>query len=137
MDGDKVNKLLTENKESKGVVEGRKLDGKVPIWAIIKRYDQFDKENCWGKHVDVYLENTNKLIPEFVVNFDKLVEKAQNHGLALSEDGMFVDTFNKILAGAKHKNRLSHLEASVLELDKDPIQTKFSFLNRWAVFKQL
>ena len=137
MDGDKVNALLTADKESKGVVEGRKLNGKVPIWAIIKRYDKFDKDNCWGKHVDVFLENTNKLIPEFVVNFDKLVEKAQNHGLALAEDGMFVDTFNNILAGARGKNRLSHLETSVLALEKDPVQTKFSFLNRWAVFKKM
>ena len=147
MDGERVHSLLTTPQASssqtssqtkEGVIEGRKLNGSVPVWAIIKRYASFDRDDCWGKHVDVFLENTNKLIPEFVVHFDKLVEKASAYGLALESDGMFSDRFKEILAGASaNTGRPNHLDAAVLALNKDPVQTQFSFLNRWAIFKKI
>ena len=149
MDGERVHSLLSTpqsnsqtssqtSQTKEGVIEGRKLNGSVPVWAIIRRYASFDRDDCWGKHVDVFLENTNKLIPEFVVHFDKLVEKAGAYGLALESDGMFSDRFKEILAGANASTgRPNHMEAAVLALNKDPIQTQFSFLNRWAVFKKI
>ena len=140
MDGVSVDKLLHSSPEiiKKGYAEGRKLDDQVPVWSIVKRYDTFIKEDSYGKHVDVFLENTNQLIPEFLVYFDVLVEKAAAHGLVLSEDGMFSDTFNEVLARASKKpaSQHDHLESAVFKIKDDTIQTQFSFLNRWAVFKK-
>ena len=141
MDGQSVDKLLHSTPEivKRGFAEGRKLNNEIPVWSIIKRYNTFTREDSYGKHVDVFLENTNKLIPEFLVYFDLLVEKAAAHGLELSEDGMFHDTFNEVLARASKltPNKYSHLEEAVMKMKDDKVQTQFSFLNRWTVFKKV
>jgi hypothetical protein len=36
-------------------------------------------------------------------------------------------------ANPQARDRLSE---DILALDKDPIQTRFSFLNRWVIFRQ-
>lgn len=135
MDGDKVHELLENS--SNGVAEGRKLDDEVPVWAILRRYTDYTDETRYGSHVDVFLENTNRLIPEFLVHFPTLVSKASEFGLELVETGMFSDTFTKLKqqmdTDPRRRDRLSE---DILALDKDPIQTRFSFLNRWVVFRQ-
>lgn len=137
MDGESVDAMLQEDAAKKsGFVEGRKLQDKVPVWAIIKRYNEFAEEACWGKHVDVFLENTNQVIPEFLVHFKLLCKKALEHGLELSEDGMFGETFNALLAKINPK-KPEYLDKSILALKDDPVQTRFSFVNRWAVFKKI
>ena len=141
MDGMAVHNLLNSSPEivKKGYVEGRKLEDQVPVWSIVRRYSTFTKEDSWGKHVDVFLENTNKLIPEFLVHFELLVEKAAAHGLVCTEDGMFSATFNEVLARATSTPDMKHdhLESAVLKMKDDSVQTQFSFLNRWAVFKKM
>ena len=85
------------------------------------------------------------MIPEYLVHYPTLVEKAKNYGLELEETGMFGDTFNNILGGIdksklqseSSNSGLSYLEKAVLSLEKDPIQTQFSFLNRWVIFKKV
>lgn len=135
MDGDKVHELLENSHQ--GVAEGRKLNDEIPVWAILKRYTEYNEDTRFGSHVDVFLENTNRLIPEFLVHFPTLVSKAAEFGLELVETGMFSDTFAKlkqqITAEPRQRDRLSE---DILALDKDPIQTRFSFLNRWVVFRQ-
>lgn len=159
MDGIRVNEMFKT--AGKGVVEGRKLNGTVPVWALIKRYAEFgnssdstadaNNNNYYGKVVDVFLENINKMIPEYLVHFPTLVEKAKNYGLELETTGMFGETFNDILSGidkSKLKQSesssssasisgLSYLEKAVVALNNDPIQTQFSFLNRWVIFKKV
>ena len=135
MDGDKVHELL-EGSEN-GVAEGRKLDADIPVWAILRRYAEYGDNTRYGSHVDVFLENTNRLIPEFLVHFPTLVSKAAEFGLELVETGLFSDTFARIkqqmAANPQARDRLSE---DILALDKDPIQTRFSFLNRWVIFRQ-
>jgi hypothetical protein len=80
------------------------------------------------------------MIPEYLVHFPTLVEKAKKYNLELEDTGMFGDTFNTILAGIDRSvpsYKLSHVEKSVLALENDPIQTQFSFLNRWVIFKKV
>ena len=145
MDGIRVNELLTATPtnvatQTPGVAEGRKLDGTVPVWAIIKRYENFIENHYYNKPVDVFLENINKMIPEYLVHFPTLVEKAKKYNLELEDTGMFGDTFNNILAGIDRSvppYKLSHVEKSVLALENDQIQTQFSFLNRWVIFKKV
>lgn len=134
MDGQSVKNLLSTS--SSGIVEGRKLDGKIPVWAILKRYQ--DNDDPYGKHVDIFLENTNRLIPEFLVDLDTLVDKARVYGLELDDTALFSDNFAKLHAAVpKDTKRRSKLDEAVLALKKDTVQTQFSFLNRWVVFKKI
>jgi hypothetical protein len=141
MDGERVHELLNGNaNKTPGIAEGRKLDGSVPVWALIKRYQKFEDGNYYGKPVDVFLENINKMIPEYLVHFPTLIAKAKNYNLEVEDTGMFGDTFNTVLGGIKRDlppAKLSHLEKAVLALENDPIQTQFSFLNRWVIFKKM
>ena len=141
MDGERVHELLNGNaNKTPGIAEGRKLDGSVPVWALIKRYQKFEDGNYYGKPVDVFLENINKMIPEYLVHFPTLIAKAKNYNLEVEDTGMFGDTFNTVLGGIKRDlphAKFSHLEKAVLALENDPIQTQFSFLNRWVIFKKM
>lgn len=134
MDGDIVEKELG----TEGIVEGRKkLDNSnIVVWAIIKRFLK-DDDN-YNKKIDVYIENTRKLIPEYLVKFDFLIQKANEFGLELVESELFSQTFMKYRDNIdKNVNKQSSLDKSILELDKDEIQKKFSFFNRWAIFKKI
>jgi hypothetical protein len=137
MDGGKVDAMLSQSEH--GVIEGRKLNDKYPVWAIIKRYDVFDADpmNNFGKHVDVFLENTNKLIPEFLVSLDLLIEKAKLYGLELKETALFSEDFAALQAAMpKDVKKRSKLDADVAALVDDDVQKQFSFLNRWVVFEK-
>ena len=141
MDGERVHELLHNPDNARpGIAEGRKLNGTVPVWALIKRYDNFEENNYYGKTVDVFLENINKMIPEYLVHFPTLVEKAKKYNLEVEDTGMFGETFNRILGSINRdlpSAKLSHVEKAVLALENDPTQTQFSFLNRWVIFKKV
>jgi hypothetical protein len=138
MNGDKVEKEISGN--GGDMIEGRKLLGDyqhgMPVWAIIRRYPK-DAKSLYGKKIDVYIENTQKLIPEYMVSFKLLVDKAKERGLELMESEMFEETFNKLKANIPDSQEdYTHLDQDIIELDKDAIQKQFSFLNQWAVFKK-
>lgn len=138
MNGERVHNEIMKNGGSK--VEGIKLksdnyDG-LPVWAIIKRYSD-NNSSAYGKKIDVFIENTKKLIPEFVVSFETLVEKAKGFGLVLDQTEMFKETFDKLKMQEPDTNDAKRLHVDIMELDKDPVQKQFSFLNQWAVFKKL
>ena len=132
MDGEKVEALLDANN---GIVEGRKLTGGamnssgVPVWAIVKQFSERTDDTGYGKTVGVFLENTNKLISEYLVSIDHLIEVAKTHGLELDTTEMFSEEFNRI-------KKTDPRNKDVSALDKDPVQKQFSFLNRWAVFRK-
>jgi 2-polyprenyl-3-methyl-5-hydroxy-6-metoxy-1,4-benzoquinol methylase len=133
MDGNSVERALGEE----GIVEGRKIlnNTNVLIWAIIKR---FTKEMNYNKKVDVFIENTQRLIPEYLVNFDFLVEKAKEFGLVLEATELYSETFQKLKDKISPlEEKQTELDKSLLELDKQDVQKKFSFLNRWVIFKKI
>jgi len=136
MDGESVINEL--NKSSNGVVEGRKIlnDTNISLWAIIKRY--INEDDNYNKRIDIFIENTQRLIPEYLVNFNFLIEKAKEFGLELSESELYSETFNKLKEKIPiEEEKQSSLDKILLELDKDDIQKKFSFFNRWAIFKKI
>lgn len=138
MDGDRVHNLVSSS--STGVVEGRKLNNTVPVWAIIKKYDTYTQgdEEPFGKKVEVFLENTNRLIPEFLVNMDLLTRYAAGHGLELEDTALFSKTFASLRAAVPADPAAqSKLDKDVLTLDDDEVQKQFSFLNRWVVFRKV
>jgi hypothetical protein len=133
MDGKKVHDLINKA----GKVEGKKNGA--TVWAIQKEYKSFTKASPYGKLINVYLENTSHFIPEYLVNFDVLVEKAAERKLELQSDSFFQATFNelygKIQSGDDSRNK--SLDDDLKALYDDTIQTQFSFLNRWVVFKKI
>jgi len=136
MNGEKVDKEII--KSGGDMIEGKKLEedykNGMPVWAIIRRYDK-DIMNPYGKKIDVYIENTQKFIPEYLVSFKTLVEKAREHGLELLESEMFEETFKKLKTKIPETQEdYTHLDEDIIKLDKDEIQKKFSFLNQWAIF---
>lgn len=144
MDGDRVHNLLSGPSANNGVVEGRKLGGAIPVWAIIKKYDDFVYKQAgaegvepFGKMVEVFLENTNRLIPEFLVSLDLLVTYASSHGLVLDDTELFSETFAKLRrAVPENPSARTELDQNILTLDEDEIQKQFSFVNRWVVFRK-
>ena len=122
------------------MVEGRKLfedySNGIPVWCIIRRFNK-DTPSRYNKKVDVFIENTQKLIPEYLVDYDLLVEKAKTYNLELHETEMFSETFNKLKSLIPDDlSTRQHLDDDILALDKDEVQKKFSFLNRWVIFKK-
>ena len=139
MDGKKVHDLI----KTTGKVEGKKSGA--TVWAIQKEtqkgkeYKTFTKASPYGKLINVYLENTSHFIPEYLVHFDVLLEKAAERKLELQSDGFFEATFNelygKIQTGDDTRNK--GLDDDLKSLYTDKVQTQFSFLNRWVVFKKM
>jgi hypothetical protein len=142
MNGERVESELVQSNGD--LIEGRKLNEDntggtqglqgTPVWAIVRRFDKKHK-TPYGKKIDVYIENTQKFIPEYLVSFKLLLEKAQQHGLELVETEMFEETFKKLKENIPEiEEDYSHLDSDILKLDKDPTQKRFSFLNQYAVF---
>lgn len=138
MDGESVEREINSTKDKK-MVEGRKiLNGvNILVWAIIKRFAEENKDDNYNKKVDIFIENTQRIIPEYLVNFNFLVEKMKEFDLELEETELYSETFNKIKQGIPENEDLqTSLQKTILELDKDPVQKQLSFINRWVVFKK-
>jgi hypothetical protein len=148
MDGASVESALSKSK--KGIIEGRKkLDEySVPVWAIIKQYND---EKYYNKKIDVFIENTQKLITEFLVNFEFLVKKAKEFDLILEDTELFSESYEKIKKDFETENndiyknkynlfenwRIEDHKNSLIEFEKNEISKTFSFLNRWVIFKKI
>jgi hypothetical protein len=133
MDGQRVHKLI----QKAGKAEGKKENN--TVWAIQKQYGAFTKANPYGKLIDVFLENTNHFIPEFLVHFEVLREKAREFQLEVVDEGFFEATFYNLLQKIQNNdpNRNAYLDRDILSLKDDPVQTQFSFLNRWVIFRKM
>lgn len=138
MDGKSVIDAINAN--GGNMVEGRKTLNdiyNIPVWAIIRRYNKDEDDVKYNRKIDVYIENTQKLISEYVVNYEFLINKAREFGLIIKESEMFSETFNKLKENiSTDENVKTHLDEDLLALDKDEIQKQFSFLNRWVIFEK-
>ena len=149
MDGSAVEAEL--NKSSNGIVEGRKDfdEYSVPVWAIIKKYTD---ENHYNKKIDVFIENTQKLITEFLVDFNFLVRKAKQFNLELVDTELFSETFEKTkkdfeedASSVIYKNkynlhepwRISEYKNDLKEFNSNDLSKTFSFFYRWVTFKKV
>jgi hypothetical protein len=140
MDGKRIEDEI--NSTNGDMIEGVKnteisVKNKVPIWAIIRRYSKDDK-NMYNRKIDVFIESTSKFIPEYLVSYELLVEKCKSYNLELVESELFSEYFNKIKEEIPEDDKeKENIHKIVMELDKDPVQKKFSFFNRWCVFKKI
>eukprot|EP00668_Euglena_longa_P012821 GGOE01015313.1.p1 GENE.GGOE01015313.1~~GGOE01015313.1.p1 ORF type:complete len:783 (+),score=173.50 GGOE01015313.1:58-2406(+) len=136
MDGERVHDLLCASPA--GRAEGRLADGGVVVWALARRYETWDAGDAYGKLVDVYLENINRLIPEYLVSLPTLVAKARAFGLEVEATDLFSVSHETLLrAVPADRSQRSLLDEDVLALAADPITRQFSFLNRWVVFRKV
>ena len=120
------------------------------IWQIIKEYDSNvmdDNESSIGYKINVYQESINKLIPEYLVNFDYLNRIMEDYGFVLlpREDakkiglpegsGMFVELYNAMMQEVK-RNPLKENEYGEA-VKMFPYEKEISFLNRYFVYKKI
>ena len=149
MDGKSVENELEKSKSE--IIEGRKNfdEYSVPVWAIIKQYTN---EKYYNKKIDVFIENTQKLITEFLVDFEFLIKKAKEFNLELEDTELFSETYEKIKKDFEKENnddiykskynlyeawRIEDHKKSLIEFETNDLSKTFSFLNRWVVFKKI
>ena len=137
MDGTSVINELQKNDDN--IIKGVKnLDNndEVITWAIIKRF-VLNNDNKYGRQIGVFIENTQRVIPEYLVDLDLLIQKAKQFNLEFIESNTFQKDFDIIKNSITDYGNLSRIQKDILELDKDEIQKKFSFLNRYIIFKKI
>ena len=139
MNGDLVQESITNNNGD--MIEGRKFqtenDKGMPIWAIVRRYNK-DHQSPYGKKIDVFIENTQKFITEYLVSTTTLIEKAQQYGLKMHKTERFKETFDNLKKDIPDSiSDYTELQKSIVEFDKDDVLKKFSFLNQWMVFTKM
>ena len=65
-------------------------------------------------------------------------KKCKNYNLELVESELFSEYFNKLKSEIPDDDdEKTSLHKIIIELDKDPVQKKFSFFNRWCIFKKI
>ena len=126
------------------------IDDSVKIWEIKKKYLQEnfeDDSSCLGYTIDVFQETINKLIPEFLVNYDYFNRVMENFGfqiitreeaqtLGLPEgSGLFSDLYST-LTSESQKNKFKAKEYGHA-LNMNSFEKKISFLNRYVIYKKI
>jgi hypothetical protein len=143
MDGEKIEAEIENNGGDK--IEGfkklskRKEDKGEPIWAILRCYDKTDISK-YNKQINVFIETTSKLIPEYLVSYKFLLEKCKDFGLNIKESEMFSETFSRFKGNLDDlKDTKENLYKSIIELDKDENSDlkRFSSFNRWCIFEKV
>ena len=143
MDGEKIETEIENNGGDK--IEGfkklsaRKEDRGEPIWAILRCYEK-DETSVFNKKINVFIETTSKLIPEYVVSYKFLIEKCKEFGLNIKESEMFTETFNRFKSNIDElKETRENLHKAIIELDKDENKDlkRFSSLFRWCIFEKI
>jgi hypothetical protein len=144
-DGKSVFKMLQSKKKGESVTYFKNTK---KIAEIIKQYDNdtFEDElTSTGYAIDVYLESTNKVFREYLVNFDYLIRLMEIYGFVLpdkeelknipSNIGTFKDLYNYM----ENDLELNKLKKSNLgnTLKMTTEEKKLSFLNKYMVFKKV
>ena len=130
MDGRLVDHLCAE----KAVAEGRK-EG-VALWAVQRQY-QRPMQSPYGNKINIYLEMTQQLIPEYLVTFEHLVEMAAKYKLKLKSSELFKTTLmNCVQNNVWPVRPTDSIRQSAKELSEDPVLLQFSGLNRWFIFEK-
>lgn len=120
------------------------------VWSITKDYDSVSFEDnitSLGYKISVYQESINQTIPEYLVNFNFLVETMSNYGFRLlpREDakkfglpegsGLFIEMYNKMMDEIKRFPKTEKeygMAPTMMDYEK-----RISFLNRYFVFQKI
>jgi hypothetical protein len=120
------------------------------VWSITKDYDAVSFEDnitSLGYKISVYQDSINQTIPEYLVNFDFLVETMSNYGFRLlpREDakkiglpegsGLFIEMYNKMMDEIRKFPKTEKeygMAPTMMDYEK-----RISFLNRYFVFQKI
>jgi len=146
-------KLVYNMLKSKAIGESVQIyddKGETKIWEIRKEYDYNTFEDditSIGYKIDVYQESINKMMSEYLVNFDYLNRLMVNYGFELLErddaqnlglpegSGLFGELFNEMLEEIK-KNKFKKKDYGEAP-NMNANERKISFLNRYFVYKKV
>jgi hypothetical protein len=145
-DGKTVFKRLQQKIKGEGIAI-MKRDRKV--YEINKMYDETgfpDDETSVGYMIHVYQDSINKTFPEYLVNFNYLVQMLSNYGFALIKKeeagpiglpngtGLFSELFTEMeLEIAQNPQRANDYKKAI-SMTED--EKWISFMNRYFVFKK-
>ena len=133
MDGLTIENALEQSDGD--IIEGKRAD-REPLWAIIRRYNK-NTETAYSKKIDVFIESTSRFIPEYIVSYELLVEKCKDFGLVIDDSEMFSETFAKLKREMPADDGMKDsIHKTIEEMDKDDLLKRFSFFNRWCIFKK-
>ena len=132
MDNINVKKILKPNDKA----IGKDIQTGAVVWAIKRNYN-IHQTSPYNQKIDVFIENTGRLISENLVDLNILISKLSKYKIILSETETFEETFNKKKASLTidKLNYQQKGQKSILDtLDTDNNLKTFSFLNRWCIF---
>jgi hypothetical protein len=148
LDGHLVHNAFVTKKKT--LIRGE-LNKKI-MWQIEKKYDTYElnskgSENL-GKQIDVYVETINKIIPEYLVDFELFKRKLAEYNIYLVD----VDTEKDIKLKTSHSSgSLEILWNNMVQANKKGYKhwavtnaidnmtddmKEYSFMNRWFIFKK-
>jgi hypothetical protein len=147
-DGKLVYELLKDKKKGESIVIN---DNGVKIWELRKEYDTYaiinDDSSCLGYQIDVFQESINKMIPEYLVNYDYLNQVMEDYGFVLLKNeeainlglpastGLFSTLFSFMEEEIK-KNKFKKNDYGKAYM-MNAFEKKISFLNRYFVYKKI
>ena len=150
LDGFAVDEAFAAAKSD--VLQGVDDEGNV-VWKLTKRFEgrlgKTGSADNLGKQIDVYLETINKVIPEFLVDFQVLTDKLAERGIiplprselkkfgVASSSALFADVHRELdwkALSASRDPRLAH--NAKLAASMTPSSKEFSFLNRFFIFQK-
>ena len=145
-DGKTVFKRLQNKINGEGIAVMRR-DHK--ICEITKMYDETgfpDDETSIGYRINVYQDSINKTFPEYLVNFDYLVQMLGNYGFALIKKeeavpmglpngtGMFSELYEEMETEIEqYPNKMADYKKAIFMTADEKM---ISFMNRYFIFKK-
>ena len=126
-----VNLLKKKLKENNGKLIGKEKISNSIVWAIIQKYNDNTKQ-IYNKNIEVYLENTGRLIEEYLVNTDILITKFEKHNIYKKEEKLFETIFKDKFNDLESLNEFD--KDIITSLNEDEVLKEFSFLNKYLVF---
>ncbi|NBW04278.1 MAG: hypothetical protein EBR87_11340, partial [Cytophagia bacterium] len=146
-DGMEVFKML----KNKALGESIEIvDRGTKIWEIRKQYTQQvfeDDISSLGYQIDVFQESINKMIPEFLVNFNYLNRVMVNYGFRLATreeardmglpegSGLFGELYSYMMEEIKQFKSKKYDYGDAFKMTA--YEKKISFLNRYFIFKKI
>jgi hypothetical protein len=123
--GEKLFKMLNTvelNKSTELYIDEKK------VWAIIKKYNNtlFAKEDSLGYKIGVYQESINKVLDEYLVNFEYLIE-------IMGQYGFIPESPNKDIPPISSFENV-YKQSGVKMTEQEKI---ISFLNNYFIFKKV
>lgn len=137
MDKDLVKKIL----QTDGKAIGKDPISNATVWAIIRNYN-VNTSVVYNQKIDVFIENTGRLISENLVDLNILISKLSTFNIQFVKSETFAETFKN------KKDQIDNIpvnertpqqkrdRTTIDTLDADENLKKFSFLNRWCIFEK-